>query len=109
VATGIATLLVCQSGLGHDGGLHWTSTPTAAQLRQIDRLLKGSYRSALARLRTHRSLLDRLAEALVQEQELDRRQVRALLNSHEAGSAAPRKRPQPRPVRRRDPKQRRRR
>ena len=109
VATGIATLLVCQSGLGHDGGLHWTSTPTAAQLRQIDRLLKGSYRSALARLRTHRSLLDRLAEALVQEQELDRRQLRALLNSHEAGSAAPRKRPPPRPVRRRNPKQRRRR
>jgi AAA+ superfamily predicted ATPase len=84
VATRIATLLVCQSGLGQDGGLHWTSTPTPAQLRQIDRLLKNSYRATLARLRIHRSLLDQLSEALVQEQELDRRQVRAILSSHEA-------------------------
>ena len=84
VATGIATLLVCQTGLGQDGGLHWTSTPTAAQLRQIDRLLKNSYRATLARLRTHRSLLDQLSEALLREQELDRRQVRAIVSSHEA-------------------------
>ena len=84
VATGIATLLVCQSGLGQDGGLHWTSTPTGAQLRQIDRLLKNSYRATLARLRTHRSLLDQLSEALLREQELDRRQLRAIVSSHEA-------------------------
>ena len=84
VATGIATLLVCQSGLGQDGGLHWTSTPTTAQLRQIDRLLKNSYRATLARLRTHRALLDQLSEALLLEQELDRRQLRAIVSSHEA-------------------------
>ena len=84
VATGIATLLVCQTGLGQDGGLHWTSTPTAAQLRQINRLLKNSYRATLARLRTHRSLLDQLSEALLREQELDRRQLRAIVSSHEA-------------------------
>src|SRR5688572_15996097 len=84
VATGIATLLVCQTGLGQDGGLHWTSTPTTAQLRQIDRLLKNSYRATLARLRTHRSLLDQLSEALLREQELDRRQLRAIVSSHEA-------------------------
>jgi ATP-dependent Zn protease len=84
VATGIATLLVCQSGLGQDGGLHWTSTPTTAQLRQIDRLLKNSYRATLARLRTHRTLLDQLSEALLLEQELDRRQLRAIVSSHEA-------------------------
>ena len=84
VATGIATLLVCQTGLGQDGGLHWTSTPTAAQLRQIDRLLKNSYRATLARLRTHRSLLDQLSEALLREQELDRKQLRAIVSSHEA-------------------------
>ena len=84
VATGIATLLVCQSGLGQDGGLHWTSTPTPAQLRQIDRLLRNSYRATLARLRTHRGLLDQLSEALVREQELDRRQLRALVSVHES-------------------------
>jgi len=84
VATGIATLLVCQTGLGQDGGLHWTSTPTAAQLRQINRLLRNSYRATLARLRTHRSLLDQLSEALLREQELDRRQLRAIVSSHEA-------------------------
>ena len=92
VATGIATLLVCQSGLGNDGGLHWTNTPTAGQMRQIDRLLKNSYRSTLARLRTHRKLLERLSEALVAEQELDRRQLRAILGPHELQPARPRRR-----------------
>jgi SpoVK/Ycf46/Vps4 family AAA+-type ATPase len=84
VATGIATLLVCQSGLGQDGGLHWTSTPTPAQQRQIDRLLKNAYRATLARLRTHRRLLDHLSEALVREQELDRRQLRAIVDAYES-------------------------
>ena len=92
VATGIATLLVCQSGLGNDGGLHWTNTPTAGQMRQIDRLLKNSYRSSLARLRTHRKLLERLSEALVAEQELDRRQLRAILGPHELQPVRPRRR-----------------
>jgi ATP-dependent Zn protease len=95
VATGIATLLVCQSGLGQDGGLHWTSTPTAIQLRQIDRLLRNSYRATLARLRVHRGLLDELSEALVQEQELDRRRVRVILSSHESRLATSRARARP--------------
>ncbi len=109
VATGIATLLVCQSGLGHDGGLHWTSAPTVAQTRQIDRLLRSAYRSTLARLKTHRSLLDRLTEALVQEQELDRGQLKALLSSHGVQQPGPRRRAAARPANRRRPNPRRRR
>ena len=92
VATSIATLLVCQSGLGQDGGLHWTSAPTPAQLRQIDRLLRNSYRATLARLRAHRSLLDQLSEALVREQELDRRQLRAIVSAHDSQLAKARRR-----------------
>jgi ATP-dependent Zn protease len=99
VATGIATLLVCQSGLGDDGGLQWTSAPTPVQSRQIDALLKRAYRSAVARIRAHRALLDRLVNALLKEQELDRRQLRALLNSHTTPTSATKTRKR-RPARR---------
>jgi len=79
VATRTATYTVCSAGLGSDGSLHWTSSPTAAQLKQVDRMLRSAYREAERLLRTHRAELDALAEALVERQELDGDAVRALL------------------------------
>ena len=86
VATLTATNVICTSGFGTDGSLHWTSTPTAAQLKQVDALLRRAYRAAVELLRANRVALDRIAAALVEHQELDGAAVRALL-------AGPRARP----------------
>ncbi len=79
VATRMATNVVCTSGFGTDGSLHWTSTPTAAQSKQVDALLRSAYRAAVGLLRTNRAALDRIASALVERQELDGAAVRVLL------------------------------
>jgi cell division protease FtsH len=86
VATLTATNVICTSGLGTDGSLHWTSRPTSAQLKQVDALLRRTYRAAVELLRANRIALDRISAALVEHQELDGAAVRALL-------AGPRVRP----------------
>ena len=78
VATRLATNVICMSGFGTDGSLHWTTTPTPVQARQVDALLRSCYRAALALLRERRPLLERLATVLVAHQELDGHAVRAL-------------------------------
>ena len=78
VATRTATGVVCTAGFGTDGSLHWTTQPTAAQAKQVDALLRSAYRAAVALLRRHRAALDRIADALVESQELDGDAVRAL-------------------------------
>ena len=84
-ATRIATALICTSGLGADGSLLWTDQPTAAQLTQIDAMLRQAYESAQERLALHRALLNRVAETLVAEQELDGEALRSLVESTAAG------------------------
>ncbi len=79
VATRLATSVICMSGFGTDGSLHWTTAPTPAQSRQVDALLRNCYRSALALLREHRALLDRVATELVAHQELDGHAMRTLV------------------------------
>jgi len=86
VATRTATNVICTSGFGADGSLHWTSTPTAAQLKQVDALLRSAYRAAVELLRANRPVLDRIAAALVEHQELDGAAVRALLQGPPAQS-----------------------
>jgi len=79
VATHIAVRAICTAGLGGDGSLHWSSSPTAGQMRQVDRMLNSAYAAATKLLRSERTALDRLVDALVQRQELDGESVRALL------------------------------
>jgi cell division protease FtsH len=79
VATRLATLIVCQSGLGGDNALHWTTRPTAGQEHQIDDLLRTGYSSVLARLQVQRPLLDRVAAALDAKQELSGNELRRLV------------------------------
>jgi ATP-dependent Zn protease len=79
VATRLATLLVCQSGLGDDGALHWTESPTPGQERQIDSLLRRAYGGIVARIQSHRALFDRIVEALVAKQELSRAELKEML------------------------------
>jgi ATP-dependent Zn protease len=79
VATQLATLLVCQAGLGDDGALHWTEQPTPSQDKQIDALLSKAYSGIVARLETRRALLDRIVDALDRKQELSGTELRQLL------------------------------
>ncbi len=81
VATRLATFIVCQSGLGDGGNLQWTETPSAAQDQQIEGLLRKSYSAIVARLQSNRSLLDRVADALVAKQELSGADLRHLAES----------------------------
>jgi ATP-dependent Zn protease len=88
VATRLATLIVCQSGLGDDGSLHWTERPTAAQERQIDALLGKAYSGIVARLQARRGLLEGIVAALEERQELSGAEVRELLNGRRDGVPA---------------------
>jgi ATP-dependent Zn protease len=81
VATGLATLIVCQSGLGDDGLLRWTTTPTAEQNDKIDDVIGEAYRSIRTRLQDRRPLLDRVSAALEQKQELNGNELRQLAES----------------------------
>jgi ATP-dependent Zn protease len=82
VATSVATMLVCQSGLGINKALHWTRVPTLTQEKQIDQLLTKSYRGILAKLRANRHLLEKVAELLVDKQEISGTELRSLTGAH---------------------------
>ncbi len=88
VATGLATMLVCMSGLGANRALHWTRQATPAQEKQIDQLLRSSYKSIVGRLRSHRALLDEVARLLVEKQELGGAELRKLTETKLAESNA---------------------
>jgi ATP-dependent Zn protease len=85
VATRLATLIVCQSGLGDDGGLRWTTNASASQEGEIDGLLRKTYDQTRGLLQQHKILLDRVAAVLLQKQELSGEELRALASSS-AGS-----------------------
>jgi len=81
VATRLATLIVCQSGLGDDGFLRWTPQPTHVQDETIEDVLQATYRSIRTRLQANRALLDRVAAALEEKQELSGNELRELAKS----------------------------
>jgi ATP-dependent Zn protease len=81
VATRLATLIVCQSGLGDDGFLLWTTQPTADQDDKIDDVIGEAYRSIRTRLQACRPLLDRVTAALEEKQELSGSELRLLAES----------------------------
>lgn len=79
LATRIATELVCKSGLGGEGDLLWTDSPSRAQLDRAGVVLKLAYRAILGRLRGNRAQLEQLADVLVEQQELSGEELRVLL------------------------------
>jgi len=87
VATNLATLIVCQSGLGDDGFLRWTIQPTAEQDKKIDEVIKAAYRSIRTRLQACRALLDRVTAALEEKQELSGKELRRLAHAIESAAA----------------------
>ena len=89
VATSIATMLVCQSGLGANKGLHWTRVPTLAQEKQIDELLTQAYQSVVTRLTDERWLLEEVARLLVERQEIGGPELRAITEARRKVQPAP--------------------
>jgi ATP-dependent Zn protease len=87
VATSLATMLVCQSGLGANKALHWTRTPTLVQEKQIDQLLRTSYKNVVARLRASRALLEDVARLLVEKQEIGGPELRSLTEAQLAAAS----------------------
>jgi hypothetical protein len=81
VATNLATLIVCQSGLGDDGFVRWTMQPTAEQDKQIDEVINAACRSIRSRLQACRALLDSVSAALEEKQELSGKELRRLAKS----------------------------
>jgi ATPase family protein associated with various cellular activities (AAA)/peptidase M41-like protein len=81
VATQLATLLVCRSGLGDEGLLRWTTEPTAVQEAKIDELLRDTYANIRTRLQESHALLDRVVDALELKQELSGNELRRLIGS----------------------------
>jgi ATP-dependent Zn protease len=79
VATQLAELYVCRTGLGGDGSLHWTESATPAQAKQVDAMLGKAYDDIVARLEEHRALLDEIVDILVKKQELSGAELRQLL------------------------------
>jgi SpoVK/Ycf46/Vps4 family AAA+-type ATPase len=81
VATRLATLIVCQSGLSGDGLLRWTAQPNFGQEDKLDELLREAYRSIRGRLQERRALLDHITAALEEKQELSGNELRRLAQS----------------------------
>lgn len=79
VATRLATLLVCQSGLSDDSLLRWTTQPTADQDEKIDQVLRDAYRNTRSRLQACRALLEQVAKTLQDKQEVSGKELRELL------------------------------
>jgi len=80
VATDAAVQMTTRFGLGPDGSLLWTETPTDAQREEAGRILSGTYQTVLGKLRESDDELRLLADQLEERQELTGDEVRALMN-----------------------------
>lgn len=78
-ATELAQQMISQLGLGPNGSLVWTETPTYTHLEQAEKLLSESYMSIKTKLRKNLAALTALAEVLTQRQELTGADVRLLV------------------------------
>jgi AAA+ superfamily predicted ATPase len=81
VATKAALELVMYHGLGPEHSLLWSDSPSAAQLEQAEEILRESYKAVRTRLWRHVDTLHRLADELVQHQELRGDEIRRRLQA----------------------------
>jgi cell division protease FtsH len=93
VATRLATGAVCTSGLGPKSSLHWTTTPSAEQLPEVDQLLAEAYREILGVLNANRAALERIISELIAEQELTGERIRDLINADRRSALASQQQP----------------
>jgi ATP-dependent Zn protease len=64
-----------------DGFLRWTAEPSVEQDARINELLRDTHRDARARLQANRALLNHIAAALQDKQELSGKELRRLAES----------------------------
>jgi ATP-dependent Zn protease len=70
--------MITQMGLGPDGNLLWSDSPTADQEEEVNRVLRTAYDSVLQKLREREEDLTALADLLEEEQELTGEEVQDL-------------------------------
>lgn len=78
-ATALALDMVTKLGLGQERKLLWSATPTDQDLRQADQLLSETYDRIINKLRENEVALQKLAEELVERQELTGDEVRNII------------------------------
>lgn len=71
--------LVMYYGLGPEQTLLWSDTPDPSHLRQAEEILGTTYKSVLMKLSQHRDSLIRIADALIEHQELSGDELRTLI------------------------------
>ena len=85
VATRLAELIVCRSGLGGDGALHWTRSRPPLRRNRSTRCSERRTAASSPASMTHRELLEHIVEILVEKQELSGRELRGLLREEQRG------------------------
>lgn len=96
-ASRIALMLVTEVGLGPSRNLLTAGQPGPEHRIEAEAILAQAYREVLDTLRTHRTVLDRLAARLVERQEMTGDEVRATLSEASASQSTP-NRPTAEPV-----------
>src|SRR5690606_38964470 len=84
VATSLALHMAGSYGFGGQGSLAWRAEADALQRQEADELLQAAYEQAKLLLKRHEGALRQLAGALIQRQELSRRDVEELLGTRPA-------------------------
>jgi AAA+ superfamily predicted ATPase len=80
-ATSVALTLVTQLGMGTDGRLLWTETPSDADRDSAEAILERAYKSVFRKLSTNEPKLRSLATTIAERQELSGDEVRSMLRS----------------------------
>lgn len=88
VATGLALQMAGSYGFGAQGNLAWRVEVDAVQRQEADDLLHSAYAQAKRLLLQHQDVLRALAGALIERQELSRRDVDELLGAQPAPGVA---------------------
>jgi ATP-dependent Zn protease len=87
VATRTAQMLLTKYGFAAHGSLVWQASagdPDPRMMEALHDLLEEQYALVLAQLREHRAMLERLAQSLLEHQELRGDEVRELFRLHAA-------------------------
>ncbi|WP_243311170.1 AAA family ATPase [Fundidesulfovibrio agrisoli] len=80
-ATEVATDMVCKLGLGTMMRLNWRKTPTNEDIAEIEELIGEAYDDAKGMIAAGKGTVERIANALVEKQEMSGEELKALVGS----------------------------
>ena len=74
-ATTLAQRMITRYGLGEDTSLLWSEEPAPEDLDKVRQMLENTYATVLDKLRNEKEKLKQIAELLVEEQEIEGREL----------------------------------